>query len=1759
MEQLHENGPRVIFVTGGPGTGKGTQCPKLVEEFRYSHVSIGDLMRAEIKSGSDEGRNILSIVQAGGLVPKELTVSLLKKALSSITSHTVLVDGFPRSVDQAVYLEQIGVKVDFLLHFDTDKEDVLLNRLIERGKTSGRADDKEEVIVKRFRIYKSESLPVLQLYEPFGIVRKVDCMGTINEVYQRTLCALRPEVLFVAGPKFSGKSTLSEFIGRRYYYYVLSIDRVIKKTQRKDDENITRKLVQTLQQFKQEHRILVDGFPQNSNQARLFTGLIGLPNKVIYLDCPRDTCQERQLLQGKKAEGYIVSTSLSQMYSDSVRTCAELCAYYQGGLQNGFVKLDSADSALLQKQAAEFVEPEVILVRGNVRPCFLLHFKELGYKLINAVHLLELWRNARGLSAQENQSNLHDDPELLDILREVIYSGNATYKFLIYNFALYNLNLITEFQSKICKISKVFQLYSSSQVAFDNIASYFYPRKPFYLINSSKLSYKRLILPEDTQEILRNIQSQSPAAQSCFIFLLGPTLTGKTRAAKTLQDSGMRILDFSLVLEDTKQRLSTEEDPVEELTFTEIIEGIKYEAMKNPSQTLIVDGIPPPEVIFAKDLVYKLPEGGEEKADEELPYDEDPSIQERITSISQRMNALFAQLQVLSVIHFKVSYPTLEKRARKKFETPEEEDLTVEQKSGLFESWMIAQNLYAKPKPNKYLIPEVFVFNTEKISAPEASHKLKQMFQRKCVLVESDSSAGYETIKKMAWDRQIYYIDFNMLVAEAGGVPGSVDSKLSLLREKCRCIPPRSRYVVLAGFPFNLNEYNTIMQELTFIEDTLGSLHVYLVFTDREHELESNEILASHRKTEGHEQMWNNYQSASQFMIFHKYKGSVSEVDAKVIDYNNYHIVYDESVKAMHSEKRLIYQFVIDETNVRGFDAYLTDQAVVSCLDFKERLFLDTSNLSLKKKIQNALKNPKARDFHAKYLKTYTVPYSLFFESFSEILKEEGFSITQGLKKSIREAVDANKNSFIDAEEVNMLFDTWDSPEEREMVVNRAASNDRKAVRDKLGYKLIVLIEETIPDPVTHCTSFQSGDTFEIGFEGYQASERFCADRTVYFGKENTQFKNDIEFNSADTRVAISHFQIHSKKTGYYIVDNSSENVLKIKVFEIPVQLLEDTLIYIGEHEIRVNSSVVTRVVEDDITALHYRGRSFNCSTEAGLELEFLSEAFFGVKYMNQGKKIIKIGSASSNDIVVHGINPLHAIIELRQGGWCISDNHTISGTMISVNSFTNIKYKKPSMPLKLLHGMRLSVPGLGFRVLQKNLARINIDVNQFQEIRTERFSDFYTVVRKLGKSLLGEKFVCRHLQSKQHFMVKAIPVQDVNENILAEIQILRELDHPNTIKVVDTITDGSKIYVISELCTGPELFERIISKGSQSEEQACIYIRDILQAIAYLHANNVIHRDLRPENIQFSSPSEDATLKICDFVNAIPEKGFVDKVVGTSHYLAPEVFAGKYTQASDIWSCGALLYALLVGVPPFTGKTDLEVRKKVAKGLPGFKEKAWAKISNHGKRVVRLMLTTDPSKRPSAGEILKDPWVKQTLKFLDISKPMVVRTFKNFKHFYSSNKLQQAVYMFMSQNVNDERVKKQAAEMFATLDRNGDGQVSSQELVESMKDHGMLISENEISSMLAEVDANNNGWIEFSEFLTVFTNRSNVQNLENLETAFATFDADGSGEISTAELKRILGQSESQWSEAIKEIDTNKDGKIDIKEFKNLLCQVGQ
>lgn len=178
----------VIFVLGGPGSGKGTQCTNIVRDYGFKHLSAGDLLREEQdREGSEFGDMIKSYIKEGEIVPMEVTIQLLENAMTDTIyksgDRKFLIDGFPRKMDQALAFEEKVVPSKFTLFFDCP-EDTMRERLLNRGKTSGRADDNEESIKKRFRTFVETSMPVVEHFEKEGKVVKVEATASPEQVYK---------------------------------------------------------------------------------------------------------------------------------------------------------------------------------------------------------------------------------------------------------------------------------------------------------------------------------------------------------------------------------------------------------------------------------------------------------------------------------------------------------------------------------------------------------------------------------------------------------------------------------------------------------------------------------------------------------------------------------------------------------------------------------------------------------------------------------------------------------------------------------------------------------------------------------------------------------------------------------------------------------------------------------------------------------------------------------------------------------------------------------------------------------------------------------------------------------------------------------------------------------------------------------------------------------------------------------------------------------------------------------------------------------------------------------------------------------------------------------------------------------------------------------------------------------------------------------------------------------------------------------------
>ena len=176
-----------IVIFGAPGSGKGTQSEKIVEKYQLNHISTGDVLRAEIKNGTELGRTAKGYIDQGQLIPDELMVSILASVFDSFKdSKGVIFDGFPRTIPQAEALKEMlkerGQEVSVMLDLDVP-EDELMTRLIKRGQMSGRADDNEETIKKRLVVYHNQTSPLKEYYKQEGSYRHIDGLGELDRIF----------------------------------------------------------------------------------------------------------------------------------------------------------------------------------------------------------------------------------------------------------------------------------------------------------------------------------------------------------------------------------------------------------------------------------------------------------------------------------------------------------------------------------------------------------------------------------------------------------------------------------------------------------------------------------------------------------------------------------------------------------------------------------------------------------------------------------------------------------------------------------------------------------------------------------------------------------------------------------------------------------------------------------------------------------------------------------------------------------------------------------------------------------------------------------------------------------------------------------------------------------------------------------------------------------------------------------------------------------------------------------------------------------------------------------------------------------------------------------------------------------------------------------------------------------------------------------------------------------------------------------------
>nr|XP_057913698.1 calcium/calmodulin-dependent protein kinase type II subunit beta-like isoform X2 [Doryrhamphus excisus] len=266
------------------------------------------------------------------------------------------------------------------------------------------------------------------------------------------------------------------------------------------------------------------------------------------------------------------------------------------------------------------------------------------------------------------------------------------------------------------------------------------------------------------------------------------------------------------------------------------------------------------------------------------------------------------------------------------------------------------------------------------------------------------------------------------------------------------------------------------------------------------------------------------------------------------------------------------------------------------------------------------------------------------------------------------------------------------------------------------------------------------------------------------------------------------------------------------------------------------------------------------------------------------------------------------------------------------------------------------------------------------------RFTDEFQLYEELGKGAFSVVRRCVKVLTGQEYAAKIINTKKLSardhQKLEREARICRLLKHSNIVRLHDSISEEGFHYLLFDLVTGGELFEDIVAREYYSEADASHCIHQIVDSVSYTHQHNIVHRDLKPENLLLASKCKNAAVKLADFGLAIEVQGDQQAwfgFAGTPGYLSPEVLRKEaYGKPVDIWACGVILYILLVGYPPFWDEDQHKLYQQIKAGAYDFPSPEWDTVTPEAKNLINQMLTINPSKRITAQEALKHPWVCQ-------------------------------------------------------------------------------------------------------------------------------------------------------------------------------------
>ena len=453
---------------------------------------------------------------------------------------------------------------------------------------------------------------------------------------------------------------------------------------------------------------------------------------------------------------------------------------------------------------------------------------------------------------------------------------------------------------------------------------------------------------------------------------------------------------------------------------------------------------------------------------------------------------------------------------------------------------------------------------------------------------------------------------------------------------------------------------------------------------------------------------------------------------------------------------------------------------------------------------------------------------------------------------------------------------------------------------------------------------------------------------------------------------------------------------------------------------------------------------------------------------------------------------------------------------------------------------------------------------------------DKYEKIKLLGEGSYGKVWLVKHKILQKLFALKIIKRKhDIyfNNKVQKEIQILKKLDHPFILKIIEFNSTSSEYHIITDYCQNGELYTEINHKGKFTEREASFIIYQILLAINYCHKMGIVHRDIKPENIMIERKELDGLLrvKLIDFgVAKIFSLNVNHKTIaGSSIYMAPEVLRANYNESCDLWSIGVILYILLIGQPPFFGKNENEISQAIKTGKYDINNKQYLSLSQNAKDLIAKLLKYNPQERITALEALNHPWFNTpdiaNINYLDNGK--IIELLSNLDKYKSYNIIKCVILAYLVHINSDIKEYIEAGKLFNSLDMDHDGKLDKNELINGfMKYLNLSQSDalNKVNAIFINIDSDKSGFISTEEFIRGCISPDIFYSPNYLKIAFDYFDKNSDGNVSINEMEEIFGQNSNLGSQAkmklqnlFNQIDINKDGFISFDEFSSVIKSI--